>query len=118
MKSTETIMKNIMATAWTIARNAHSKFNTKESIQKNGVISVVDFFAESLKLAWKLSKKGKEPKLHHISKAQKIISKLLQEVKEVKISQHDLYALVEKAVSNPYYVPKKKRRYEIQASLF
>lgn len=107
-----------MAMAWEIARNAHDKFNTKDSIKQNGVISVVDFFAESLKMAWKLARKNKTPKLHFISKAQKIIAKLLDETKGVKINSEDLNSMIAQAIKNPYYAPKKKQRYEIQASLF
>lgn len=111
-------MKNVMTIAWNIAKNAHSKFNTKDSIKQNGVISVTEFFAESLRLAWKYSKKGKQPKLHFISKSQSIIANILNDIKGMKINSEELYKIISSQTQNPYYQPKKKKRLEIQHSLF
>ena len=60
MARTRSVTRNVMNRAWNIAKNSMNRHNSDAgAIAKNGACrTVVEFFAEALKLAWKEEQTG------------------------------------------------------------
>ena|SRR5690625_2261788 len=101
-------MRNVMKKAWEIAKEGQKKFGGK----------VKEYFAEALRMAWALVKKGMDKLKFQIIPAKNGHLFAVKDQDDVKVTRHDLYesigrSFTKKEEVKPVHIAKNKQSGEV-----